>query len=153
MTAVDFIVSGLSGMKAWFDLNLDKEPENDYYKSGSQLSEDAIELIQLLWMAIRFSEGEEERKEEEEEDVTGKISRPEALRKCIVVFEAMRRVSSKGNAGLEPEKGAEEEFQTDCGVLDALRGMLLEMESGNTPGRMADWQEVAKNGPPERMTF
>ena len=85
--------------------------------------------------------------------MTGKISRPEALRKCIVVFEAMRRVSSKGNAGLEPEKGAEEEFQTDCGVLDALRGMLWEMESGNTPGRMADWQEVAKNGPPERMTF
>ena len=83
----------------------------------------------------------------------GKISRPEALRKCIIVFEALRRVSSKGNAGLEPEKGAEEEFQTDCGVLDALRGMLLEMESGNTPGRTADWQEIAKNGPPERMTF
>lgn len=85
--------------------------------------------------------------------MTEKISRPEALRKCIVVFEAMKRVTSKGNAGLEPERGAEGEFWTDCGVLETLRDMLREMESGKAPGRMADWQEIAKNGPPERMSF
>ena len=85
--------------------------------------------------------------------MTEKISRPEALRKCIVVFEAMKRVTSKGNAGLEPERGAEEEFWTDCGVLKTLRDMLREMESGKAPDRMADWQEIAKNGPPERMSF
>ena len=30
------------------------------------------------------------------------MKRAEALRKCLIVFDALRRVSSKGNAGLEP---------------------------------------------------
>lgn len=41
------------------------------------------------------------------------MNRTEVLRKCIVVFDALKRATSKGNAGLEPEKGAEESFQTD----------------------------------------
>ena len=35
------------------------------------------------------------------------MTRGDVLRKCIIVFDAIKRQSSKGNAGLEPEKGAE----------------------------------------------
>ena len=42
----------------------------------------------------------------------GKLSRTDVLAKCITVFEAIRRMASKGNAGLVPERGAEEEFST-----------------------------------------
>jgi hypothetical protein len=88
------------------------------------------------------------------------MNRAEALRKCIVVFDALRRVSSKGNAGLEPMEGAEDSFQTDSEILFVLREWLQEMESGaNLPmnskeleeekgPRLRDWQEeVMKNGP------
>ena len=92
------------------------------------------------------------------------ISRRVALEKCIVVFEGIRRAMSKGNAGLEPEKGCEKSFWTDTEILEVLRGMIREMEAGEkteqikkelTDGfeeHLRNWQqEIMENGPPERM--
>ena len=91
------------------------------------------------------------------------ISRRVALEKCIVVFEGIRRAMSKGNAGLEPEKGCEKSFWTDTQILDVLRGMIREMEAGGSaeetkeekeekPASLRDWQqEIMEHGPPERM--
>ena len=59
-----------------------------------------------------------------------KMGRAEALRKCLIVFDALRRVSSKGNAGLEAMPGAEESFQVDTQICEVLREWLREMESG-----------------------
>lgn len=58
------------------------------------------------------------------------MKRAEALRKCLIVFDALKRVSSKGNAGLEPLEGAEESFETDSEICQVLREWLREMESG-----------------------
>ena len=78
------------------------------------------------------------------------MTRSDVLRKCIVVFDAIRRASSKGNAGLEPVKGAEESFRTDCEICDTLREWLQEMEGG----KVKDWQRVImENGAPERLDF
>lgn len=91
------------------------------------------------------------------------MSRAEALRKCIIVFDAMKRVSSKGNAGLEAARGAEESFRMDCEICEVLREWLREMEGGqetNKPifkgsaGMLKDWQKVTQeNGAPERLDF
>ena len=59
-----------------------------------------------------------------------RISRSDALRKCIVMFEALRRLTGKGNAGLEAATGAEESYEMNCQVLEQLREMLREMEAG-----------------------
>ena len=59
-----------------------------------------------------------------------RISRSDALRKCIVMFEALRRLTGKGNAGLEAAPGAEESYEMNCQVLEQLREMLREMEAG-----------------------
>ena len=59
-----------------------------------------------------------------------KLTRGDVLRKCIVVFDAIRRAASKGNAGLEAVKGAEESFRTDTQICDTLREMLRELEAG-----------------------
>ena len=59
-----------------------------------------------------------------------KLSRSDVLRKCIVLFEAIRRTASKGNAGLVPERGAEESFYTDSEILRVLREMLRDLEAG-----------------------
>ena len=69
-----------------------------------------------------------------------KLSRSDALRKCIVVFEAIRRMSGKGNAGLEPERGAEEQFDMANQVLENLREMLRAMEAGEDALRQAEEQ-------------
>ena len=58
------------------------------------------------------------------------ITRAEALRKSITVFEAIRRMASKGNAGLEPERGAEEEYSTVEECIRVMKEWLQEMESG-----------------------
>ena len=58
------------------------------------------------------------------------MNRAEALRKCLIVFDALKRVSSKGNAGLEPTPGAEESFRADSEICQVLREWLREMESG-----------------------
>ena len=95
------------------------------------------------------------------------MSRAEVLRKCLIVFDALRRVASKGNAGLEAMPGAEESFQSDQQICFVLREMLQEMESTVRPvvdphryvelgdekvTRIADWQrEVMENGPDEEM--
>ena len=59
-----------------------------------------------------------------------KLSRSDVIRKCIVMFEALKRLTGKGNAGLEPANGAEESYDMNCQVLDELREMLREMEAG-----------------------
>ena len=58
------------------------------------------------------------------------ITRAEALRKSITVFEAIRRMASKGNAGLEPERGAEDEYSTVEECVRVMKEWLREMESG-----------------------
>ena len=58
------------------------------------------------------------------------MTRAEALRKSLIVFDALRRVSSKGNAGLEPLQGAEVSFRTDSEICQVLREWLREMETG-----------------------
>lgn len=104
-----------------------------------------------------------------------KISRSDAIRKCIVLFEALKRLTGKGNAGMEPARGAEESFDMTEQVLAELREMLREMEKGKRepefmrayralqdeqrktkeliPAQMADWQTeiMQAGGPPERM--
>ena len=91
-----------------------------------------------------------------------KLSRSEVLRKCIVVFEAIRRAASKGNAGMVPESGAEESFYTDSEILRVLREMLRDLEAGEQIKElenlinedMKDWQErLRKFGAPERLDF
>ena len=85
--------------------------------------------------------------------MTEKMSRRDVLDKCIVVFEAIRRAASKGNAGLEPAKGAEDSFRMDSEILDTLREMVRELEAGERKREEADWQkEIEKYGPP-RMLF
>lgn len=103
------------------------------------------------------------------------ITRREAIRKCIVIFEALRRITAKGNAGLEAARGAEEAYDMNVQILDHLRGILREMEAGTRepevvrayralqeeqrkteeliPAGMADWQKeiIEAGGPPERM--
>ena len=58
------------------------------------------------------------------------MTRAEVLRKCLIVFDALRRVSSKGNAGLEAVPGAEESFRADAEICQVLREWLREMEAG-----------------------
>ena len=58
------------------------------------------------------------------------MTRAEVLRKCLIVFDALRRVSSKGNAGLEALPGAEESFRADAEICKVLREWLREMEAG-----------------------
>lgn len=86
--------------------------------------------------------------------MTGKLTRAEVLRKCIIVMDALKRVTSKGNAGLEPMEGAEESFWTDTQICDTLREMLRELESGIGKQIVRDWQkDLMENGLPERMTL
>lgn len=88
-----------------------------------------------------------------------KLTRSEVLRKCIIVFDAIKRASSKSNIGLEPMPGKEESFQTDSDICDTLREMLRELEAGtvqragDNPAEVHDWQIAAENGPPERLVF
>ena len=86
------------------------------------------------------------------------MTRGDVLRKCIIVFDAIRRQASKGNAGLEPEKGAEEEFAQEQEICDTLRQMLREMETGGVKRdgdpMLRDWQkDVIEHGVPERLVF
>jgi len=105
-----------------------------------------------------------------------RITRSEVLRKCIIVFDALKRVASKGNAGLEAAWGAEDEFAMDEAVAAELRQMLREMEAGESRkteepdateklrmvkaqvvakgirAHAAEWQrDIMENGVPERL--
>ena len=89
-----------------------------------------------------------------------KISRSDALRKCIVVFEAIKRAASKGNAGIVPERGAEDSFYLDSAILEQLREMLRDMEATEKIEKqkdeinktLNDWQDrIVKFGVPERL--
>ncbi len=91
------------------------------------------------------------------------MTRAEALRKSLIVFDALRRVRSKGNAGLEPLDGAEESFNNDSEICKVLREWLQEMESGAKQSRpepdvskvtdLKEWQRLAAKRPPERLDF
>lgn len=87
-----------------------------------------------------------------------KISRTDILRKCIIVFDAMRRVSSKGNAGLEPAKDSEESYWLDTAICNGLREWLQEIEAGRPAEepkkqtKMRPWQEqIMKDGVQGRL--
>lgn len=92
------------------------------------------------------------------------MTRGDVIYKCIVIFEAIKRMQSKGNAGLEPEKGAEEEFREDEEILWILREMYRGLQAGEQQKEMLNkinaeyekklkkWQEdVIENGAPERL--
>lgn len=81
------------------------------------------------------------------------MTRAEVLRKCITVFEAIRRMASKGNAGLEPERGAEEEYSTVDESIRIMKDWMREMESGVQVVDMREWQRIAAQKPPERLDF
>lgn len=81
------------------------------------------------------------------------MTRAEVLRKCITVFEAIRRMASKGNAGLEPERGAEEEYCTVDECIRIMKDWMQEMESGAARIRMEmpqatdAWEYMLQGGP------
>lgn len=90
------------------------------------------------------------------------MTRRDVLGKCIVVFEAIRRAASKGNAGLEPERGAEGSFRTDSEILDVLREMVRELEAGKQAEEsdlteelraqiLRPWQYEVISRPPEEL--
>lgn len=105
-----------------------------------------------------------------------KLNRQEVIRKAIVVFEAIKRMTSKGGAGLEPERGAAAEFDMVDDCTQQLREILREMQAneheqalqqaaeeqyerslqaagGREGTEMKDWQTEAAGGPPERLVF
>lgn len=91
-----------------------------------------------------------------------RMTKSEVLRKCIVIFEALKRVASKGNAGLEAARGAEDEYRMDSECCEVLREMLREMQAeGQKPEvvvqyeAMKDWQmKIMEEGrPPERLVL
>lgn len=59
-----------------------------------------------------------------------KLTRGDVLNKCITVFEAIRRMASRGNAGLLPEKGAEEEYNTVDECIRIMKEWRREMQAG-----------------------
>lgn len=104
-----------------------------------------------------------------------RMTRTDVLRKCVVLFDALKRWSSKGNAGLVAEKGMDYAFDMNTECCEILREMLREYESGGVqivrdesirdeyrqetgggadPG-LKNWQlQIMKNGgPAERMEF
>ena len=91
-----------------------------------------------------------------------RLSKSDVLRKCIVVFDAIKRATSKGNAGLEQMPGKEESFFVDCEICEKLREMLRDMEDTEKREKAAkeinrtlrDWQQdLMDSGLPERMTL
>ncbi len=91
-----------------------------------------------------------------------RITKSEALRKAIIIFDALKRACSKGNSGLEAERGMEESFWTDAEVAERLREILRDMEATEKIEAkkekinlaLRDWQtELMDNGLPERMTL
>ena len=97
-----------------------------------------------------------------------KLSRQEVIRKAIVVFEAIRRMTSRGGAGLEAERGAEDEFYMIDDCTEQLREILREMNENERNQalqkqveeayekrmqQMKDWQKDAAGGPPERLVL
>lgn len=84
-----------------------------------------------------------------------KLSRRQVLEKCLIVFDALKRIQSKGNAGLEPEQGAEEQWFLDTEICEQLREMIREMMSGGRePVQIREWQKVVmEHGAPERLTL
>ena len=86
--------------------------------------------------------------------MTRTMTRGDVLRKCIVVFDAIKRAASKGIAGLEAAEGMEESFRNDCEICEVLREMLREMEAGEAKAIVKDWQkELMEHGLPERMVL
>lgn len=83
------------------------------------------------------------------------MTRAEVLRKCITVFEAIRRMTSRGNAGMEPERGAEEEYSTVDECIGIMKDWMQEMESGPQVYRMKTdmpqatdaWEYMLQGGP------
>ena len=91
-----------------------------------------------------------------------RITRSEALRKAIIIFDALKRACSRGNAVLEAERGMEESFWTDTEVAERLREILRDMEATEKieakkeqiDRTLRDWQkDLMENGLPERMTL
>ena len=90
----------------------------------------------------------------------GKLTQEDVIRKCLVVFEALRRRRSRGNAGLEPQEGMEDAFWEDDEICAVLREMIREIQAGKekkeeTDGEepeMREWQkDIMENGIPERL--
>lgn len=57
-----------------------------------------------------------------------RLSRMEVIRKAIMVFEAIKRMASKGGASLEAERGAEDEYEMVDDCTAQLREILREMQ-------------------------
>ena len=82
------------------------------------------------------------------------MTQGDAIRKSIVMFEGVRRAFSKGNTGLEAQKGYEMEFRDSDEILLKLREVLRDMERGERTqeGATRKWQrEIMEEGGPPRM--
>lgn len=79
------------------------------------------------------------------------MTKDTALRKSIHVFEGLRRMLSVSENGLTPDKGCKDSFQAIDETVQALKGMLQELQAGD---KVKDWQkEIMENGAPERLDF
>ena len=83
------------------------------------------------------------------------MTQGDAIRKSIVMFEGIRRAFSKGNTGLEAQKGYETEFRDSDEILLKLREVLRDMERSEKPQEDGprEWQTqlMAEGGPPRVM--
>ena len=93
-----------------------------------------------------------------------KLTRYEVLGKCVTLFEALKRMTSQGNAGLVPLQGAENSFWIDAQILDTLKEMMRETQAGEKKKEapepdvpkvteLREWQRLAAERPPERLDF
>ena len=79
------------------------------------------------------------------------MTKDTALRKAIHVFEGLRRMLSVSENGLTPDKGCADSFAAIDETVQALKGMLQELQAGDG---IKDWQrEIMENGAPERLDF
>lgn len=83
------------------------------------------------------------------------MDRGTALRKCIHVFEGLRRMLSRNENGLLPDSGCEESFQAIDETVQTLKEMLRELQSEPAEEKgLRDWQkDIMENGTPGRLTL
>lgn len=102
-----------------------------------------------------------------------KLTRPDILRKCIVVMEGYRRINSKGDAGLEATAGNGEDYHMSDEIVSGLKEWLREIEAGGireetdsrrpdidnriltmpNTGKLKDWQRETAAGPLKELTI
>ena len=60
MTKYEKVTKALRGMRKWFELNLELDPDNEWYKSGKAVCTEALDLLLAQTIALRCYAPEEE---------------------------------------------------------------------------------------------